>query len=116
MLFTFHGEWLFLIFSAPGNLPLGVYVHQEYDMTHLPRPLDQAADNVLNRRDGKNYLSKELEYGRLDTSQCASLGITRGMKRATGLEPATSSLGSWHSTTELRPLSDFRFAQLRSLS
>ncbi len=25
-------------------------------------------------------------------------------KRATGLEPATSSLGSWHSTTELRPL------------
>ena len=26
------------------------------------------------------------------------------MERATGLEPATSSLGSWHSTTELRPL------------
>jgi hypothetical protein len=25
-------------------------------------------------------------------------------ERATGLEPATSSLGSWHSTTELRPL------------
>ena len=24
-------------------------------------------------------------------------------ERATGLEPATSSLGSWHSTTELRP-------------
>jgi hypothetical protein len=24
-------------------------------------------------------------------------------KRATGFEPATSSLGSWHSTTELRP-------------
>jgi hypothetical protein len=27
------------------------------------------------------------------------------MERATGVEPATSSLGSWHSTTELRPLS-----------
>ena len=27
----------------------------------------------------------------------------RETKRATGLEPATSSLGSWHSTTELRP-------------
>ena len=25
------------------------------------------------------------------------------MERATGVEPATSSLGSWHSTTELRP-------------
>ena len=25
------------------------------------------------------------------------------LERATGLEPATSSLGSWHSTTELRP-------------
>src|SRR5437899_12586082 len=27
------------------------------------------------------------------------------MERETGLEPATSSLGSWHSTTELLPLS-----------
>ncbi len=27
------------------------------------------------------------------------------LERATGVEPATSSLGSWHSTTELRPLS-----------
>ena len=26
------------------------------------------------------------------------------MERATGVEPATSSLGSWHSTTELHPL------------
>ena len=29
------------------------------------------------------------------------LGI---VERATGVEPATSSLGSWHSTAELRPL------------
>jgi hypothetical protein len=28
------------------------------------------------------------------------------MERETGLEPATSSLGSWHSTTELLPLVD----------
>src|SRR5580704_11989287 len=27
------------------------------------------------------------------------------MERETGFEPATSSLGSWHSTTELLPLS-----------
>ena len=26
------------------------------------------------------------------------------MERETGIEPATSSLGSWHSTTELLPL------------
>ena len=26
------------------------------------------------------------------------------MERATGIEPATSSLGSWRSTIELRPL------------
>ena len=34
------------------------------------------------------------------------------MERETGLEPATSSLGSWHSTTELLPhalsFNDFR--------
>src|SRR4051812_2538859 len=29
-------------------------------------------------------------------------------ERATGVEPATSSLGSWHSTTELRPQTDGR--------
>ena len=29
------------------------------------------------------------------------------MERETGLEPATSSLGSWHSTTELLPLRAF---------
>ena len=28
------------------------------------------------------------------------------LERETGLEPATSSLGSWHSTTELLPLSE----------
>ncbi len=28
------------------------------------------------------------------------------MERETGLEPATSSLGSWHSTTELLPLAN----------
>ena len=29
--------------------------------------------------------------------------LDRGRERETGLEPATSSLGSWHSTTELLP-------------
>jgi hypothetical protein len=28
------------------------------------------------------------------------------LERATGIEPVTSSLGSWHSTAELRPLED----------
>src|ERR1041384_6507289 len=30
------------------------------------------------------------------------------LERATGIEPVTSSLGSWHSTAELRPLSTDR--------
>ena len=33
------------------------------------------------------------------------------LERETGLEPATSSLGSWHSTTELLPLNFDRFSK-----
>jgi hypothetical protein len=33
-----------------------------------------------------------------------SLQVIEKMERETGFEPATSSLGSWHSTTELLPL------------
>ena len=33
------------------------------------------------------------------------LQVVENMERETGLEPATSSLGSWHSTTELLPRS-----------
>jgi hypothetical protein len=43
-------------------------------------------------RSTKNPAPTEVEAGQ-DASR----------ERATGLEPATSSLGSWHSTTELRP-------------
>src|SRR3989442_15943569 len=34
---------------------------------------------------------------------CAAQGPEK-LERPTGFEPATSSLGSWHSATELRPL------------
>jgi hypothetical protein len=30
--------------------------------------------------------------------------LLKGLERETGIEPATSSLGSWHSTAELLPL------------
>ena len=33
--------------------------------------------------------------------------VAEKMERETGLEPATSSLGSWHSTAELLPRSDY---------
>ena len=33
-----------------------------------------------------------------------SFQVIEKMERETGFEPATSSLGSWHSTTELLPL------------
>ena len=36
--------------------------------------------------------------------------VIENLERETGIEPATSSLGSWHSTAELLPL--FRFSYL----
>src|SRR6266480_2190318 len=36
------------------------------------------------------------------------LQVIEKMERETGFEPATSSLGSWHSTTELLPHSAFK--------
>jgi hypothetical protein len=39
--------------------------------------------------------------------------ILSNLERATGVEPATSSLGSWHSTTELRPLKSGVDVQLK---
>ena len=41
-----------------------------------------------------------LRYCRIYWRGCGKI-----LERATGIEPATSSLGSWHSTAELRPLS-----------
>jgi hypothetical protein len=37
------------------------------------------------------------------------------MERETGIEPATSSLGSWRSTAELLPLSHTRILILQTL-
>jgi hypothetical protein len=37
----------------------------------------------------------------------------RELERETGVEPATSSLGSWHSTTELLPPRRFDYAAER---
>jgi hypothetical protein len=38
------------------------------------------------------------------------------LERETGLEPATSSLGSWHSTTELLPLNwHFKYSKINRL-
>ena len=34
----------------------------------------------------------------------SSCKLLKRMERETGIEPATSSLGSWHSTAELLPL------------
>ncbi len=36
-------------------------------------------------------------------AQAETENIQRFLERETGVEPATSSLGSWHSTTELLP-------------
>ena len=43
-----------------------------------------------------------------------SFQVIEKMERETGFEPATSSLGSWHSTTELLPRSCiFRYLTVR---
>jgi hypothetical protein len=36
--------------------------------------------------------------------KAGSRELLKGLERETGIEPATSSLGSWHSTAELLPL------------
>ena len=41
------------------------------------------------------------------------LYLIETMERETGVEPATSSLGSWHSTTELLPLA-FHFNDIQN--
>jgi hypothetical protein len=42
--------------------------------------------------------------------------VIEKMERETGLEPATSSLGSWHSTTELLPLNwHFKYSKINRL-
>jgi hypothetical protein len=41
---------------------------------------------------------------RWEASEKADAELIGFLERETGVEPATSSLGSWHSTTELLPL------------
>jgi hypothetical protein len=48
---------------------------------------------------GSSNFRKSVSVGNL--FGCKSL---KGLERETGIEPATSSLGSWHSTAELLPL------------
>jgi hypothetical protein len=50
-------------------------------------------------RSATNCVAGRLVWGAVNIEQPVKFGL----ERATGLEPATSSLGSWHSTTELRP-------------
>jgi hypothetical protein len=49
---------------------------------------------------------ESLSISSLASAAREQIGVDLGkrMERATGVEPATSSLGSWHSTAELRPL------------
>jgi hypothetical protein len=71
-----------------------------------PTPLRLIGD--LARAGGPLSDGTDLKYGEVSATS-GELATREGMEpeafseRATGLEPATSSLGSWHSTTELRP-------------
>jgi hypothetical protein len=65
-----------------------------YTITSLKRRKE--AVNALEKAIGDCGLYRTLDFSML-------LEVIENMERETGLEPATSSLGSWHSTTELLP-------------
>jgi hypothetical protein len=67
------------------------YSDPQYEHIHL-RPL--AAKNVTRRQKSRDRCPLYI----FDSGQKGNL------ERETGVEPATSSLGSWRSTTELLPL------------
>ena len=46
-----------------------------------------------------------LTHNRIKPEKMNSSQVIENMERETGIEPATSSLGSWHSTAELLPRS-----------
>ncbi|VTZ58998.1 hypothetical protein EMEDMD4_10174 [Sinorhizobium medicae] len=47
----------------------------------------------------------------LATAPLARDSMDEGMERVIGIEPTTSSLGSWRSTTELHPQQKRKFPQ-----
>ena len=70
----------------------------------LPAATNTIAPSTARRRAGcEGQLRSNNDRGCSAKKNPAAAGFLAWMKRATGLEPVTSSLGSWHSTAELRP-------------
>ena len=66
---------------------------------HLVQPLGLRFLSEISREDLQSLLDQKARcFPSVGSSQVVDF-----MERETGLEPATSSLGSWHSTTELLP-------------
>ncbi len=71
---------------------------------------DQAFRGKVMRRSGcwgdvGRIAPASVPFGTVVPSYGARDGkLMKPLERETGFEPATSSLGSWHSTTELLPL------------
>ena len=73
---------------------------------------ERYGDLVLGKRNPQiaPFPSASLRWARASSRQGFappaqdSENFEKPVERATGVEPATSSLGSWHSTAELRPL------------
>ena len=64
-------------------------------LTEIGR-LRRSVGNFLKSAEGKS--SNRSKDENMDSFQ-----VIEKMERETGIEPATSSLGSWHSTAELLP-------------
>ena len=73
------------------------------------RPTFSASTGSVRGRDGEQrgggFRHRETTTSQEDDEPKEKAPSEQGFlrERATGVEPATSSLGSWHSTAELRP-------------
>ena len=86
----------------------GVQHRSQYLMRRTPLKVAERSDNVeqengpKSKRGSTRRPAQNLGFG-CELPHVAERGEEEKMERATGLEPATSSLGSWCSTVELRP-------------
>ena len=62
---------------------------------------------MARRKNAVDALERALGVMRMgQIAEAVDSYVVDSMERETGLEPVTSSLGSWHSTTELLPLTN----------
>ncbi len=79
----------------------GVNQHRVHNPIHPAVPPGQPKKTTANTLHGCRRAKK---FGAMPLRRNWQVVVWKKLERATGIEPVTSSLGSWHSTAELRPL------------